>query len=159
VSNSPKYCNNFGEKLDLKENKRNCPKCGTEIQMNDSNQEPIISYVPYKSPGTAALLAFIGGIFGILGIGHFYAGKIGRGIIILIFGLILAGAIMGSSLSILAMQSNSIENESSGEGSAIAIGLFSGVVYFILFIWQIFSARGLAKKYNSLARTLGTEPW
>jgi hypothetical protein len=73
--------------------------------------------------------------------------------------LILAGAITVSSLSILAMQPNSIENVSSGEGSAIAIGLFSGVVYFILFFWQIFSARGLAKKYNNLARTLGTEPW
>jgi hypothetical protein len=159
VSNSHKYCNNCGEKLDLKENEKNCPKCGTEIQINDSNQEPIISYVPCKSPGTAGVLAFIGGIFGILGIGHFYAGKIGRGIIILIFGVILAGSITVSSLSILAMQSNSIENESSGEGAAIAIGLFSGTVYFILFIWQIFSAIALTKKYNSLARTLGTEPW
>jgi len=49
----------------------------------------VVQPLPYKSPGTVALIAFIGGIFALPGIGHIYVGKVGRGIGILILGLIL----------------------------------------------------------------------
>jgi len=34
-----------------------------------------------------------------------------------------------------------------------------GIAYFVLFIWQIFNARKLAKKFNEVVKTTGKEPW
>jgi hypothetical protein len=35
-----------------------------------------------------------------------------------------------------------------------------GIAYLVLWIWQIFNARKLAKKFNELVRTNdGKEPW
>ena len=34
-----------------------------------------------------------------------------------------------------------------------------GVAYFVLWIWQIFNARKLAKKFNESVHTNGKEPW
>jgi hypothetical protein len=42
---------------------------------------------------------------------------------------------------------------------AIGIMLLSSVAYIVLFIWQIFSARKLAKKFNEVVKTTGKEPW
>lgn len=110
------------------------------------------AYPPYKSPGTAALIAIIGGIFGFPGIGHIYLGKIAKGLVILFSGLILfvvallvlfAGA-FGGSAGIAA-------------GTTIAIGLF--IAYAVIWFWQIFNAHTLAKKYNEHIRVNGKEPW
>jgi len=50
---------------------------------------PVVEQLPYKSPGTTALIAFLGGLFALPGIGHMYVEKVRRGIIILIGGLVL----------------------------------------------------------------------
>jgi len=31
--------------------------------------------------------------------------------------------------------------------------------YLLLFIWQVFDARKLAKKFNALVKATGKEPW
>jgi len=97
--------------------------------------------LPYKSPGTSALIAFIGGIFGLPGIGHIYFGKVGRGIGILLVGLVLY-VLTISFIYVFP-----------------PIALIFSIGYLILFIWQIFSARKLAKEFNELVRTTGKEPW
>jgi hypothetical protein len=51
--------------------------------------------------------------------------------------------------------------EDAGSGVIIFIDMFIlGIAYFVLWIWQIFTARKLAKKFNELVRTNGgKEPW
>src|SRR5438093_5107104 len=66
-----------------------CPKCGQPIRGKTIPSTVQTAYNPYKNPTTAALMAIIGGIFGFMGIGHIYAGKIGKGIFILIAGIVL----------------------------------------------------------------------
>src|SRR5688572_23851644 len=101
-----KYCSNCGESLEnLKyEETKKCPKCGIDLQTgstrNPSSSSSVVEQLPYKSPGTAALIAFIGGIFGLQGIGHMYVGKVGKGIGILIAGIIIAALLVFISISL-----------------------------------------------------------
>jgi len=48
-----------------------------------------------------------------------------------------------------------------GTGGIIFIVMFIlGIAYLVLWIWQIFNARKLARKFNELVRTNGgKEPW
>src|SRR5688500_2700424 len=87
----PKFCSNCGKTLDLNKEIKKCPKCGIDLQQQvlSTYNKSIVDQLPYKSPGTAALIAFIGGIFALLGLGHIYVGKVERGIGILISGIII----------------------------------------------------------------------
>lgn len=96
-------------------------------------------YNPYKNPTTAVLIAAIGGIFGISGIGHMYVGKIMKGIIILIAGFILAAV---GALTV-----------------AMYIGIPLLIGYLALWIWQIFDARKLANQFNEYYQTNQRPPW
>src|ERR1044071_4397442 len=95
MSKGPNFCSNCGEKLDASMNTNECPKCHSVYSAlhehsNHSESPPrVVEQLPYKSPGTAALIAFIGGIFALPGIGHIYVGKVGKGIGILVGGLFL----------------------------------------------------------------------
>ncbi|HEY7733547.1 MAG TPA: hypothetical protein VIB07_02020 [Nitrososphaera sp.] len=116
----------------------------------------IIRTVSHKSPGTAALIAFVGAIFGFPGIGHIYVGRIGRGIGILVAGFLLyimmwitfLGAIIGGGLA-----------AATGGGSAgfLAGGTVAVMVvllYLGLLVWQIFNARSVAKQHNEKAERI-----
>ena|SRR5215211_6028262 len=78
----PKFCSNCGKTLknlnkdnDKKEIKK-CPKCGIDLLPRvggvSTRNSSVVDQLPYKSPGRAALIAFIGGIFALLGLGHIY---------------------------------------------------------------------------------------
>jgi ABC-type transport system involved in cytochrome c biogenesis permease subunit len=41
----------------------------------------------------------------------------------------------------------------------IILSFILGIAYFVLWIWQIFNARNLAKKFNESVRETGKEPW
>src|SRR6266487_2256014 len=144
MSSKPKFCSNCGEKLDPNAEGK-CPKCGVDLQVGYVQQTPVVEQLPHKSPRTAALIALIGGLFGLPGIGHIYVGKVGRGIVILIIGIIL--------YALVALVATSIFNGQRPIGMEwlIIIGIIIG--YFVLFIWQIFKAKKLAKKFNELVRT------
>ena len=160
------FCSNCGEKLDVDVDIEECPKCHTALHEHSKHiQSPpsVVEQLPYKSPGTAALIAFIGGIFGLPGIGHIYVGKVAKGIGILILGLILYAvfAISLFSIPFLAMpgEFNLTSNVSSiGTGGAGIMAIFA-ILYLIFFIWQIFNARKLARKFNEIVRTTHKEPW
>ena len=155
----PNYCSNCGEileNLNYEEIKK-CPKCGIDLLQTayTASKTSIVDQLPYKSPGTAALIAFIGGIFGLQGIGHIYIGKIGKGIGILIAGIIIAALfvitiMMGMRLMILMMDSNQM---------LFILSCVLGISYLVLWIWQIFNAKKLARKFNELVRTMGKELW
>lgn len=142
-----KYCSNCAESLENlnHEGTKKCPKCGIDLQTEGSSRNTasssVVEQLPYKSPGTAALIAFIGGIFGLQGIGHIYVGKIGKGI-----GILIGGIIIAILLAITIM-------------TLTFVSVIFGIAYLVLFIWQIFNARKLAKKFNESVKATGKEPW
>jgi len=136
-----------------------------EVRKKTVHKSANINRIVYKSSGTAALLAFIGAIFGLPGIGHIYVGRIGRGLLILVGGFILyimswisviggfVGGVMGS-----------IGSRTPNAGlpflqTGIGLGVFLWFAYIGLLIWQIFNARSLAKKLNEEVQLTGKEPW
>jgi hypothetical protein len=164
LSAGPKFCSNCGEKIDYSKELEKCPKCGTDFSSSKYQSSPPVvgQQLPYKSPGTAALIAFIGGIFALPGIGHIYVGNVGRGIGILITGLILYAltVIMITSIGFLAsFEQPDLSNDASAGIGALAGMLIFSIAYVILFIWQIFNARKLAKKFNEVVRQTQKEPW
>ena len=141
------YCSKCGKRIDQSDNLEitNNKNVKTPIEETDKgnsdSRRPAVITLPYKSPGTAALIAFIGGLFGLPGIGHIYVGKVGKGIGILILGLVIYAFLVISILGISPVM------------------FFIAIVYLILLIWQIFSARGNARKFNKSVKETGKEPW
>lgn len=166
MSTAPKYCSNCGEKLDANLNIKECPKCHSALHEHSNHVEApsrIVEQLPYKSPGTAALIAFIGGIFALPGIGHIYVGKVGKGIAILILGVVLTVLTFVLIFSVVPFtmstdEATTLENASIGIWIPIISAVF-GIAYLVLFIWQIFNARKLAKKFNEAVKATGKEPW
>ena len=165
MTNRPKFCSNCGESLDQESKK--CSKCGIDFQQQQVehpiSNTSIVDQLPYKSPGTAALIAFIGGIFALLGLGHIFVGKIGKGFGILVSGIIIyvLFVIMAISLPGMLLLGLVESTGDAGSGGIIFIVMFIlGIAYLVLWIWQIFNAKKLAKKFNELVRTNGgKEPW
>ena len=165
TTSTPKFCSNCGETLENlnDEEIKKCPKCKIDlIQIGGpTHNTPVVDQLPYKSPGTAALIAFIGGIFALLGLGHIYIGNVGRGIGILISGIIIYVMyiiIIIFSLSLQGLLFLGVDESPIGI-EAILIIFVLGIAYFVLWIWQIFNARKLAKKFNESVRITGKEPW
>ena len=165
TSSTPKFCSNCGETLENlnDEEIKKCPKCNIDLLQigGPTHNIPVVDRLPYKSPGTAALIAFIGGIFALFGLGHIYIGNVGRGI-----GILISGIIIYVLLIIIIIFSLSLQgllflgaDESPIGIEAILIIFVLGIAYFVLWIWQIFNARKLAKKFNESVRITGKEPW
>ena len=120
-----------------------------------------------KDEGITAILALIGGFFGIWGLGHLYVGKIGRGIAILILGLLLQGSLIAMFLLPMLIGPMMVSPPPPGPGSEsqtmISIAMTGviiwGIIVFAGFIWQVFDAYKLAKQYNQYLRTYQTPPW
>jgi hypothetical protein len=103
-------------------------------------------------------------IFALLGLGHIFIGKIGKGFGILVSGIIIYVLFVIMAISLPGMLLLGLFESStgdSGSGEIIIIVMFIlGIAYLVLWIWQIFNARKLAKKFNELVRTNdGKEPW
>jgi TM2 domain-containing membrane protein YozV len=135
-----------------------CPRCGKEVRDEDafcpscgynlkSAAKPSIP-LEHKSPGIAAVLALVLGFFGLMGVGQIYVGRLARGIVLLIVGIILAVLTYGSFL---------LGFVTFGLGWVGA--LVFGVILLILWIWQTFDAYGLAKKFNKAVEETGKTPW
>lgn len=46
-----------------------------------------------------------------------------------------------------------------GLAAGILVAISLSVVYIVIWIWQIFNARTLAKKFNEQVKLTGKEPW
>jgi hypothetical protein len=161
VISRPKFCSNCGKTLDLNKEIKKCSKCGNDFQQQVRSiyNKSIVDQLPYKSPGTAALIAFIGGIFAFLGLGHIFVGKIGRGVGLLISGIIIYVLLIIMIISFPSFLILASDESSLGIGIILMVFVL-GITYFVLWIWQLFNARKLAKKFNESVRTTGgKEPW
>ena len=103
-----KFCPNCGAKIDAKA--EICPNCGVRVK-------PIPVYIEKKSSGIAAVLSFL-----FTGLGQIYNGQIGKGIVFMIIGFILAGTML------------------------ILIGF---ILYPIFWIYNIYDVYSTAKKINA----------
>lgn len=92
-----------------------------------------------KSESVTLVLSILLGLFGLSGIGHMYAGKVGKGVGILILGLALV--IIGALTVIFV------------------IGYVFLVIYLAVFIWQIIDSRKICREYNECYRLHNEPPW
>lgn len=169
---APKFCSNCGEKLDGQEEIEECPKCHSALHEHSKHtyiSPSVVEQLPYKSPGTTALIAFLGGLFALPGIGHMYIGKVRKGIVILIGGLILyvlafIPVILMISFQGFVSSQNTYSSDIIKDAPGVWLQIVSlliafGIGYIAFFIWQIFDARKLAKKFNEAVKSTGKEPW
>lgn len=112
-----------------------------------------------KSPGIAALLAAVVGLF-IMGVGHFYVGRIVRGVGLLISGWVLLGVFYGLFVySFSVGLVGSLNGSSSSDISVLFLPLIIGLIWLVLWAWSIHDAYELAKWYNAHLAEHGTPPW
>jgi hypothetical protein len=151
------FCRQCGR--EIQQDARFCPYCGADqTPYAAPSAPPVQAGLETKNTGLAAVLALILGIFGLWGVGHIYVGKIGRGLALLILGIILEwvfgfliffGAIFGGYYY--------------GARGLVAVSLTGVVIWIILtlaiFIWQIYDAYRLAKYYNEYVQRYGKAPW
>ncbi|MGD0328976.1 MAG: zinc ribbon domain-containing protein [Nitrososphaeria archaeon] len=147
-----------------------CPYCGERMSMAPAEFSPLTLAAmsklrELKNPGFAALISAIFGLVGIWGFGHFYVGKVLRGIIWLIVGLLLimSLAYMSYSLGLLTAfrliyPPFSNMTSSAGFGS-IAIVAVLIALEIIGFYWQIFDAYSSAKNFNTYYQENNEAPW
>lgn len=114
-----------------------CRACGAKLSTKVARVTP----AKPKDRGVTLLLAILIGLIGFYGMGHVYLGRVGRGIAFLI-----ADWVVG------------------------AIGIFCmfvfwplAAIFFLgslgLFLWQIFDADALVKRYNRTLEETGDAPW
>ena len=107
-----------------------------------------------KNEKVAILLAVLPGAVGFLGIGHFYVGRIRRGLILLMGAWGLAGTSLFCFIA-SAMSTMVIPPPGYPKVEVPAYSLVFGVVGVVLllglvalWIWQIFDAKGVCRNYN-----------
>jgi TM2 domain-containing membrane protein YozV len=99
------------------------------------------------------LLDLILGIIGFVGIGHLYIGKIARGIVLLIFGLIIVPMFVAVMMYLIVSGIGYIDE------AVIIPFIVLTAIWLIVLIWQTYDAHELAKQYNYVLRTTGLPPW
>ena len=122
-----KFCSHCGEAIAVKA--EICPKCGV--------RQPVIETALAESTlRTATVLAAILGFIGFMGIGHMYAGNVGRGIALLLGGWVLW---------ILFW---------------VTIWLLVGIVFIpigvALWIWSIYDVRSIIKSQSTVGHSHDT---
>ena len=135
----------------------------------------------YKSEGTTLVLSIVVGLLGIMGVGHIYLGRVRRGAIILIIGMIGWGGLFvpfvmlgmfseleESFVDPTAMMGMFSELKESSVDPTAMMGMMAGfgvivivwgIGMFVLFIWQILNSRKLCKQYNEYFEEHGKPPW
>lgn len=118
-----------------------------------TGRPPYAFYTPPKSPGVAALLALLLGFFGLFGIGHIYVGKIVKGIVLLVIGIVAMPLFVLSSFFGFSFLGDS------GIRAWIILAIIAGIAWLVIWIWQTFDAYRLANEYNAHVQRTGLPPW
>ncbi len=164
MKDKPIFCSNCGKEIKPNGELRNCPKCDADLTANIRQLSSSVENLPYKNPGTTALLAFIGGVIALPGIGHMYVGKVGMGVGILIGGFILYALTFSIIMSVTSARAYEAQYSPTGNASPLPIDIMVAILvlvigYTVLFIYQIITAIKLANKFNQQVKTAGTNPW
>jgi len=101
-----------------------CPYCGYQLQP-EQNFEPL-------KESTAALFAILPGLLGFLGIGHFYARRLGTGFLFLLAGLAL---LLAAGMCFWYF------------GEVVWAIVFS-IAYVGVLVWQTFDAAACVREHN-----------
>jgi TM2 domain. len=135
-----------------------CNDCGASVSENFNNQygrndrDPY-RYTPEKSVGVALVLGFF-----FLGVGHLYAGKLTRGLLIF-FGYyaLFIPAIFWMFDSINYYNYNNYEV---GDLSNLFLYLgIMGIISLAIMIWSLYDVNKIVKSYNEQVRRTGIPPW
>ncbi len=161
------YCSRCGGPLP--EGAKFCPHCqapvgnpaGGPVAAPTSGQPygPVYPMHSQKDLGVTAILALIPGFFGIMGIGHLYVGKVARGIITLIVGLVLIPLFFLSFLFIPMMALGGPRTVGIGIVTFFILIIIGIAAWIGLLIWQTFDSYNLAKEYNRRLLASGVPPW
>ncbi|MEM2960084.1 MAG: zinc-ribbon domain-containing protein [Candidatus Bathyarchaeia archaeon] len=154
------FCKQCGK--EIAQDARFCPYCGAD-QISPVPQTQ--AGLETKNTGLAAVLALILGIFGLWGVGHIYVGKIGRGLALLILGIILEWG-LGFFVFFGMVFGGIFRGYQYGVPELTRV-LFVGVITLAIwalitlaiFIWQIYDAYKLAKYYNEYVQQYRKAPW
>ena len=141
------YCSRCGNQLD--EGQAFCEKCGNQVGGSGGGQPQRVIYVPEKSAGIAAVLSFIWA-----GAGQLYAGKIARGLMI----LLIYSLIWVFQMFVLFVWASSISTTGDVYGILVMLMIFF-VFVIVLWVWNIFDAYKQANEYNRRLRETGNPPW
>jgi TM2 domain-containing membrane protein YozV len=146
------FCRNCGSQL--AEGTKFCQNCGAPLEPHAAPPSPaaLAAPIPRKDAGIAALIAGLVGLF-LFGFGHIYVGKIGRGVVFLVVGIIVKIALVFFWLA------GMIELTFGGTGAAFGLLILLALLNLGLWVWQIYDAYALAKKYNAEAERTGKPPW
>jgi TM2 domain-containing membrane protein YozV len=144
------FCKNCGTQYS--EGTKFCSNCGAALEGAVVAAPVAAVAVSKKDAGVAALLAGLVGLF-LFGIGHFYVGKIGRGVVFLVVGIIVK---IGLAFFWLA---GMVELMFVGAGAAFGLLILIALLNLGLWIWQIYDAYALAKRYNAEVERTGKAPW
>jgi len=133
----------------------------------EEQEKTTASIKRYKSEVITLVLSIVVGLVGIMGVGHIYLGRVRRGVIILIIGIIGWGGIFVPllipvvQLIQIGLEEGSVDPTDMTEimeGFVVALFVW-GIGMFILFIWQILNSRKLCKEYNEHFEEHGKPPW
>ena len=115
----------------------------------EEQEKTTASIKHYKDSDTTYVCSIGVGLLGIMGVGHIYLGKVRRGVIILIIGIILW---IGLIVPVLFF--GMFPFYYFGGGFAVFI---MGII--VLFILQILDSHQLCKEYNEYLEQHGKPPW
>ena len=154
VSNQSNFCSRCGLLLTSSRDK-GPPNREPAHQYDAANdlENPRPEWIREKDPNITLILALIPGLFGLMGIGHLYIGKIARGILFLLIGLII-GPIFAGGIYLLIM-----EGVMPDPIDLLIAGGFLILIIAIVLIGSTIDAYEQAKTYNHVLRTRGSPPW
>ncbi len=111
-----------------------------EVVSRGARRQAPVQYVEWKSPGVAAVLAFF-----CAGLGHFYVGKFGRGILFFL--------VLPACLAVMAVAGMlSIASSGGGMESMNALVLLIALASLGSHVFQIMDAYQCAEEVNRAAR-------
>ena len=148
------YCQKCGKEIN--DNSTFCSSCGASTDgstqtnniPNYGPQNNAYVYSREKSNGVGIILGFF-----IPGLGHLYAGKIGKGLLIMFSGIIL------SVISMIAVF-GAISYDSTGAlNGALTFLIILPIIYIIIWIWNMYDVNKVIKEYNECLRRTGNPPW
>jgi hypothetical protein len=155
VSKESAFCSNCGSYIIDKMEKEMKVSDKEVVEKPQPAVKPAVrptSQVEVKSSGTAILLALFLGLFGFMGVGHWYVNRLGRGFLFLFIGLSFPVIIVYSTIFIIPLGPMMMP-------IILPIIIVAGLGWFIVWLIQIFDANKLAVQYNRILQETGNPPW